>query len=167
MEQNCLSHGAHGAKLLFVWSNFPPQSMQKSSCGAKLLHIKIFSPRTMSAAFATNIMYVVSHSINGNNPDLSFSWSGLGICGWWRRSWILVPGSWCILNTWLIRINYVSTYFLQLCFRPSEYNHNTRPECNQGLMSICWRFIWCSTLFGTKHCLTQTLFAHNFVWHRT
>ena len=30
-------------------SNFPPQSKYKFSCGAKLLHMKIFVPRTISA----------------------------------------------------------------------------------------------------------------------
>ena len=39
-------------------SNFPPQSLPTFSCAAKLLHMKIFAPGTMSAASATIIMYV-------------------------------------------------------------------------------------------------------------
>ena len=40
-----------------MWSNFVPHDHQKNWCGAKLLHMKFFAPRTMSAASATNFMY--------------------------------------------------------------------------------------------------------------
>ena len=47
-----------GARLLVMESNVVPHDHQQFSCRAKLLHMKFFAPRTMSAASATNMMYV-------------------------------------------------------------------------------------------------------------
>ena len=51
VEQNCFSG----------WAIFPPQSMRKFSCVAKLLHMKIFAP-------PKNIMYgPEAHQLHGTN----------------------------------------------------------------------------------------------------
>ena len=61
-----------GAWMIVMWSNFVPDDLWKISCGAKLLHMNIFAPRTMSAVSATNMMYDLNTQLL--TPYLRWRW---------------------------------------------------------------------------------------------